>query len=204
MQKGPQYINLIGGVYLWQGVKASEDAALQAAAAAQAAESGSNAVETTSKAALSALRCSQVIAQPLHDSWNFLPADFGSLFTSGKCLQDELSAFGDSLEVPLDDNACPEVHDGSAREPQNLTLRKKCSIAPVVTRVQAANAAAAAEGNAMGSANHARIEQSMASLAAAMAAMALFEQVTHCCTFFLFWTGDGGCQILNILESHAP
>ena len=44
----------------WQGVKASEDAALQAAAAAQAAESGSNAVETTSKAALSALRCSQV------------------------------------------------------------------------------------------------------------------------------------------------
>lgn len=44
--------------------------------------------------------------------------------------------------------------------------------------VQAANAAAAAEGNAMGSANHARIEQSMASLAAAMAAMALFEQVT--------------------------
>lgn len=42
---------------------------------------------------------------------------------------------------------------------------------------QAANAAAAAEGNAMGSANHARIEQSMASLAAAMAAMALFEQV---------------------------
>lgn len=46
--------------------------------------------------------------------------------------------------------------------------------------VQAANAAAAAEGNAMGSANHARIEQSMASLAAAMAAMALFEQV-NCC-----------------------
>jgi hypothetical protein len=42
---------------------------------------------------------------------------------------------------------------------------------------QAANAAAAAEGNAMGSANHARIEQSMASLAAAMAAMALFQQV---------------------------
>lgn len=42
---------------------------------------------------------------------------------------------------------------------------------------QAANAAAAAEGNAMGSANHARIEQSMASLAAAMAAMALFAQV---------------------------
>ena len=45
--------------------------------------------------------------------------------------------------------------------------------------LQAANAAAAAEGNAMGSANHARIEQSMASLAAAMAAMALFAQVTH-------------------------
>ncbi len=43
--------------------------------------------------------------------------------------------------------------------------------------LQAANAAAAAEGNAMGSANHARIEQSMASLAAAMAAMALFAQV---------------------------
>lgn len=43
--------------------------------------------------------------------------------------------------------------------------------------MQAANAAAAAEGNAMGSANHARIEQSMASLAAAMAAMALFQQV---------------------------
>ena len=42
---------------------------------------------------------------------------------------------------------------------------------------QAANAAASAEGNAMGSANHARIEQSMASLAAAMAAMALFAQV---------------------------
>ena len=41
---------------------------------------------------------------------------------------------------------------------------------------QAANAAAAAEGNAMGSTNHARIEQSMASLATAMAAMALFEQ----------------------------
>lgn len=53
----------------------------------------------------------------------------------------------------------------------------------------------------MGSANHARIEQSMASLAAAMAAMALFEQVTHCCTFFLFWTG---VQILTILDSHAP
>lgn len=52
----------------------------------------------------------------------------------------------------------------------------------------------------MGSANHARIEQSMASLAAAMAAMALFEQVTHCCTFF-FWTG---VQILTILDSHAP
>lgn len=44
-------------------------------------------------------------------------------------------------------------------------------------RVQAANAAASAEGNAMGSANHARIEQSMASLAAAMTAMALFGQV---------------------------
>lgn len=84
---------------------------------------------------------------------------------------------------------CSEFHDGSAREPQNLTLRKKCSIAPVVTRVQAANAAAAAEGNGMGSANHARIEQSMASLAAAMAAMALFEQVTHCCT--VFFPGQG-------------
>lgn len=47
--------------------------------------------------------------------------------------------------------------------------------------MQAANAAAAAEGNAMGSANHARIEQSMASLAAAMAAMALFEQVWQVC-----------------------
>ena len=44
--------------------------------------------------------------------------------------------------------------------------------------LQAANAAASAEGNAMGSANHARIEQSMASLAAAMAAMALFAQVS--------------------------
>ena len=47
----------------------------------------------------------------------------------------------------------------------------------VVQYLQAANAAASAEGNAMGSANHARIEQSMASLAAAMAAMALFAQV---------------------------
>lgn len=37
----------------------------------------------------------------------------------------------------------------------------------------------------MGSANHARIEQSMASLAAAMAAMALFEQVS-CCPSSMF------------------
>lgn len=45
-------------------MKASEEAAAQALAAAQAAESGSNAVETTSKAALAALRCSQVNRSP--------------------------------------------------------------------------------------------------------------------------------------------
>lgn len=52
---------------LLQGVKAAEEAATQAAAAAQAAESGGNAVETTSKAALAALRCSQVAALIIND-----------------------------------------------------------------------------------------------------------------------------------------
>lgn len=55
-----------GIVAVTQGVKASEEAAAQALAAAHAAESGSNAVETTSKAALSALRCSQVNESPSH------------------------------------------------------------------------------------------------------------------------------------------
>ncbi|MFW1863978.1 hypothetical protein ACG9XP_19635, partial [Acinetobacter baumannii] len=57
--KGVQILSWHGNGAL-QGVKAAEEAANQAAAAAQAAEAGGNAVETTSKAALAALRCSQV------------------------------------------------------------------------------------------------------------------------------------------------
>ena len=45
--------------------------------------------------------------------------------------------------------------------------------------VQAANAFSIAESNAMGAANHARIEQTMASLAAAMAAISAFDQVPY-------------------------